>query len=310
MTRTGKVGMNLAGSHRTSNSSEYVLSVVRLCREMGISERALERLADLPHSTWMRIKRTPDARVLRDTDAKLRGVLGHRLPVPEYDNERRRLKGLTNLPRFGHRAHMKVAQKKAAKTRKLKHPNIDQTHRAAISVAAKDRHRHHPEFGQALGAFQKSFAGRALTSLRLRLSWWAKVDRRTKSPRPLPRGRTDIPDRTTIRGWAIEYAASIGVHQADVLAVWEPWLEKVGLWSARGGNLATQRYQAFLQLRGEWPTTSTGRPKHGLWEEFERRVIQLEDQKAPDREALRRWIYVYCAATAIPTPTGSRPALR
>jgi hypothetical protein len=274
-------------------ASRYVVSVVELCQQMNISERELERRAGVPHSTWMRIKRTPNARVLRETDAKFRAVLGEQLPVPDFDNERRRFKGLQNLAKFGHRVRMKVAKRRAAQARALRHPHISERHKEAISVAAKQRHRLRPELGRQLGAFQESSTGRALTGLRLKLAWWSATERRRRSPRPLPANRGDIPQRHVIRRWATDYASRNGVDQGHVLDIWEAWLEKVGLWSPGGRRRSQERYRLVTAMMATWPSTPTGKLQRGFWTAAAWRVRAGDNDEPPDPECLRVWYRAY-----------------
>jgi hypothetical protein len=276
------------------NTTTYVIALEMLRQRRRLSRKALCKTIDLPLSTYSLLLSTPGRVPLKTTDDKLRMFFGDDLPpTPVANLVYRRPKALENLVKYGHRAHRKVAQKRAAKTRKGKPQVISAIHRAAISVAARERHRKRPELGRRLGKFQQSFDGRALTSLRLRLAWWNHPERRARSPRPMPATRAQIPQRSEIRTWALEYARQSGAAQADVLQVWKPWLERVGLWSRAGRRRADERFDLITNLMAGWRRTPSGKLGRGFWVEVERAVARVEGRQSPDAESLKVFYHLH-----------------
>src|SRR5947209_82956 len=275
------------------NQTVYVLALERLRLSYGLSRKTLCKLVGLNAATYSALMATPDRIPLQSTDDKLRDFFGEQLPVPLANGVIRRPKALQNLAKYGHRARTTAAQKRAAKTRRERPHRNSLEHRKRISVTATERHRLHPELGRRLGTFQGSFAGRALTSLRLRLAWWNHPERRTRSPRPMPATRAQLPRRKEIRSWEHVYARQCEVSQADVERVWEPWLKRVGLWSPAGRRRADARFELITKLMAEWRRTPSGKLGRGFWAKAEQEVARAEGPNSPDAESLKVFYHAH-----------------
>jgi hypothetical protein len=202
-------------------NGEYLEAALALAKARGWSGRELCRRAELSHQTFMRIRRFPDGKVLRTTDDRIREVLGDELPVPEFDNDRRRQAALENLTKYGHLSRTPTARRAAAE--KMRNWSPAEEHRAAISGAAVQRHHERPELGRSLGDFQQSAKGKAKTSLLLRLAWHASPDWQPGDGRPVPTSPPEGIDSKLLGIWAKDYADSAGLTKGQVLEMWKPY---------------------------------------------------------------------------------------
>jgi len=94
-------------------------------------------------------------------------------------------------------------------------------------------------------------------------------------------GRTPTPSRELISEWAADTSERVGLAQSAVLAIWSPYLRRLGLVHAGGRGREEERCSRVRALMATWPRTRKGLAD-GFWNEAARR----EDM---DYDSLKWW---------------------
>jgi hypothetical protein len=283
----------VASRSPVENDSPLIRFLVEEESRAGLSRRGFALTIGLDPHCYYGLLRIRGQLPTEATLAVLKAYFGERLPHTPTETERRRRKARENLQLYapargttaardhGRRAAARSAERRRGQAMpEVTRAKIGAKRRATLAEAGRtgDRLR--------LRDYMRSPEGRAVASLTRLLEWSTAETRRRSGPRPLPQTLAEAPSRRQWRDHAARVGSRLGLTQGEVLELWTPRLEQLGLWSTRGRKPLLQRYEIVSKFRDSWPTG-----RRGLWPAALQHLIETVGRPgAPaDGEALRKW---------------------
>jgi hypothetical protein len=260
------------------------LSFAAIGREIGIVDTGLSR--------WVKTK---NAALNEPVLARLAELLGL-----SYAEALAEAGGLTAADR--RRAAVRENQKKAPKpgsqafaeqrrkaglTHRQWHPTPEQVANAMAARAATGAHE---RTGERMREWDATQAGAAIVRLNGYLL------------------QTPHPDRATIRRWADDSSAAVGISRLAILAIWRPYLLRRGVTRQGGRRMLEERHELIERAIVDWPRDGHGRMRPGFWPDVAARVSIAENLDDPlTGEVVRQWLLQHRKRCTRTYAAGSAP---